>query len=317
MKIEYLKEFVVLAQYLNFSTAAVKLYMTQPVLSRHISMLESQLGVQLLKRNSQGVSLTPVGSLFLERIKDILSDYDELANEVLLKEQKFNDVLRIGLNYYSMNYYLGKIPQVFIKEYPQIKLAYLTGNPDQSVEALLHDQVDVILIGHHPFRSADRLQFHDLFQEPFCVLLPGSHPLAGRPSVSVTDLSGETFLGVETMFFASTWAYIRSLCQKNGFEPNGPLLYNQLESVTLAVEQGAGVMVEGQILHHLTSDTLTCLPLVGEGCHRVVSIAYKAENPNPVIPLFLDVADRVRARAAEASHPPHRGHATTRTKPHA
>ena len=64
LKIKYLEEFVVLANCLNFSQTAQQLYMTQPVLSRHISALEQELGVKLFRRTTQSVALTQAGEVF-------------------------------------------------------------------------------------------------------------------------------------------------------------------------------------------------------------------------------------------------------------
>ena len=57
IRIDYIQEFVKLADYLSFSRASEDLYITQPSLSRHVSLLESELGVKLLDRNTRSVSL--------------------------------------------------------------------------------------------------------------------------------------------------------------------------------------------------------------------------------------------------------------------
>jgi DNA-binding transcriptional LysR family regulator len=66
MRLNLLYEFVILSKYLNYSKAAEHLYLTQPVLSRHISELESRVGAQLLVRNTRNVQLTEMGRIFAE-----------------------------------------------------------------------------------------------------------------------------------------------------------------------------------------------------------------------------------------------------------
>jgi DNA-binding transcriptional LysR family regulator len=287
MKLEYLKEFVVLGKCLNFSLAAELLYITQPVLSRHISALETEMGVKLFHRNTKNVALTDVGYYFFGRVQSLLEMFDSLFLDVSMKEQGYDTALRIGLPYYSMTYYLGQMPLHFTEQYPRVKLTYLTGHPDQIIEALMRDEVDLIVIAHMSFRHAEKLRFHELFQEPYSVLFPRTHPLAARSIVTIPELAGETFLGVESNFFASTWTYIQNLCRSHGFEPEGPIKYNQLESVIIAIQQGAGIIVEGQNLHTLPREELAAVQLEGEGCSRMVSIAYREENRNPAIPLFV------------------------------
>ena len=65
MDLNLLKEFTLLARYLNYSRAARELNLNQPTLSRHIVQLEEELGVQLFLRDRQSVALTEAGRLFL------------------------------------------------------------------------------------------------------------------------------------------------------------------------------------------------------------------------------------------------------------
>lgn len=65
MEIEYICEFVVLAETCNYMEAADRLFVSQSALSRHIKALEEDLQVQLFDRSTRKVSLSPFGSLFL------------------------------------------------------------------------------------------------------------------------------------------------------------------------------------------------------------------------------------------------------------
>ncbi len=291
MKIEYLREFVTLAEYLNYTLAAEHLFVTQPVLSRHINTLEAELGVTILNRSTQNVRLTEVGTFFLERIRSILSQYDGLFREVRLKDQGYDTELRIGIPHYSTNYYLGQVPRLFMEAYPRIKLTYLTDHPDHIIESLKMDEVDLLIVAHMPFRYSEEFTFHDVFVEPFNVLFPGSHPLAGRPNVTMAALSGETFLGVETNYFDCTWSYIKHLCRQSDFEPKVPIKYNQLESVIIAIGQGTGIIIEGQNLKSLPQVDMATVPLVGEGCSRRVSLVYKDGNKNQAVQQFIRIFD--------------------------
>lgn len=288
MKIEYLREFVLLAKHLNFSATSSKLYITQSVLSRHISALEEEIGAQLFYRSTQTVTLTEAGSFFLRGVTSLLSEYDELVKETCLREQLYDKTLRIGINYYAFNYQIGAIPQHFKAHYPRTKISYQTGSPDELIRALLSDAVDAILVNHFPFPRANQLEFMDLFFEPYCVLLPDYHPLARHESVSIRDLGHESFLGVNTDVFSCSWKYLHSLFVKEGFAPQNPIFFDTLEETSVAVRHGIGVFIEGQILRLLTNSYLVCLPLIGEGCRRTVSVAYKKGNVNPAIGQLLD-----------------------------
>jgi DNA-binding transcriptional LysR family regulator len=59
MELRHLRYFVAVAEALNFTKAAARLRLAQPALSRQVADLEDELGVDLLRRTSHGVRLTP------------------------------------------------------------------------------------------------------------------------------------------------------------------------------------------------------------------------------------------------------------------
>ncbi|WP_279239728.1 LysR family transcriptional regulator [Scytonema sp. UIC 10036] len=82
MELRHLKYFVTVAQELSFSRAAVRLFISQPALSRQIKDLEDELGVLLFERKSHGLTLTEAGKFFLKQAKDIL-DRSDIAVQTL------------------------------------------------------------------------------------------------------------------------------------------------------------------------------------------------------------------------------------------
>ena len=72
MTTERLEEFVMLANILNYSKTAEKLFISQPVLSRHIAELEASFSTKLFTRTRHGVSLTEEGQYLLKWVLPFL-----------------------------------------------------------------------------------------------------------------------------------------------------------------------------------------------------------------------------------------------------
>ena len=77
LDIRLLRYFSVVAEENNMSRAALRLFMSQPPLSRHIRQLEERLGVTLFIRHTRGLTLTEDGLRVLEIVRPLLALQDK------------------------------------------------------------------------------------------------------------------------------------------------------------------------------------------------------------------------------------------------
>jgi acetyl esterase/lipase len=77
IELRHLRAFVTVAEELNFSRAAARLYITQPALSRQIRTLERLIGCDLLRRSTHRVELTLAGEALLARSRQVIADIDD------------------------------------------------------------------------------------------------------------------------------------------------------------------------------------------------------------------------------------------------
>ena len=77
VEIRHLRAFIAVAEELNFSRAAARLYVSQPALSRQVRALERSIGYQLLRRSTHRVELTLAGEALLERARQVLTALDD------------------------------------------------------------------------------------------------------------------------------------------------------------------------------------------------------------------------------------------------
>jgi len=96
MELRHLRYFITVAEELNFSKAALKLYTAQPSLSQQIKDLEEDVGVKLLHRTKRKVELTEEGAVFLEQARLTLAQADKAVAMARQVSQAKQQMLRIG-----------------------------------------------------------------------------------------------------------------------------------------------------------------------------------------------------------------------------
>jgi DNA-binding transcriptional LysR family regulator len=107
-----LKLFVAVAEELHFTRASVRLRIAQPHLSQEIRRLEREIGVELFARTKRSVSLTPAGSVFLERVRIVL-DYTADAMRAAQRASR-GEVGRIRVGFTRVPA-IGVIPDAIVR----------------------------------------------------------------------------------------------------------------------------------------------------------------------------------------------------------
>lgn len=146
MELNELKIFKAVAEEGSVSRAAERLNYVQSNVTARIRQLEETLNVSLFHRKSRGVALTPVGHVFLEYAKRILSLADEAINVVQETDEPIGN-LTIGSMETTAVVHLPPILTAYHCQYPSVDLNLLTGTSEQVLTYLLDYRVDGAFVG--------------------------------------------------------------------------------------------------------------------------------------------------------------------------
>jgi DNA-binding transcriptional LysR family regulator len=140
--------FLVVARKNSFSKAAQDLFVSQPSISKHIKLLEEQVGVALFERNGNSISLTISGKKLFDNLqkakliqRDINSDFTLTKSNLEIKGE-----LRIGSSTTISLYVFPKILAKFHKTFPNAKILLINRNSENIMKALQHHEVDLACI---------------------------------------------------------------------------------------------------------------------------------------------------------------------------
>ncbi len=287
-----LEYFVTLAEELNFTQAARKLYISQQALSKMISKLEEKLGIALFDRSTP-LRLTTAGQVFYQSAKKILINMDECTRRLQEIKDFTRGNLSIGISVTRGTVLLPQILPKFHRLYPNIHISIFEGQMTTDVDQALNDSMVDLSITHAPV-IPNHIVSVPLYKETYMLVVPNDllynafskeeieNMLIHPPSIGL--FRDFPFIAQETTTVGGEFFF--DLCNEADFVPN--ILYtvqNILTELNLCIS-GAGactiastflpMLTEYEYYNHpyLNIASVTCIKLQTNLESRPLAINY-------------------------------------------
>lgn len=187
MELRDLRSLISISEAGSLSAAARMLNLTQPALSASLQRLEDELGVNLVTRHSRGSSLTDEGRYVLQKAYEVIQDVTEIKSVVQnLAEEPMGNV-RLGLPTTVAGGLIPELLPILNARYPQIKLYVVEAMSGVLSEQLYMGKLDLAVL--YDIQPMAGLRSEPILHEKLCLLVPGSHALAGRSRVRLEEAS--------------------------------------------------------------------------------------------------------------------------------
>ncbi len=195
MDLTLTRSFIAVAEAGSLTRAADRLGITQSALSRRIQQYEEQLGASLLSRGRQGVELTDVGRIALQEGQRLVAAWEGLREQIAQHQGLESGQVRIGGGATAVSFILPPAIARFQRRHPGVLFHLKEAGSSEIAEDVLlgHLELGIVTL---PVRSHE-LRSRPLIDDDIVLVARRDHPLAGRRSLSVQDLSGEGFVGFE------------------------------------------------------------------------------------------------------------------------
>ncbi|AZV58911.1 LysR family transcriptional regulator [Clostridium sp. AWRP] len=236
MDIKQLKYFLAIAKEKNITKAAEKLYMAQPPLSYQLKLLEEELGVKLIERNTHKIQLTDVGKRLQYRAEQMLKLMETTEKELKDINEGLQGTLSIGTVPSSGAALLPDRIQKFYKKYPDIDFQIWDGNTHRVLELLKSGIIEIGII---------RTPFNGEIFESIC--LPKESMVAASSNLNWNEKQnyiGMTELANKSLVIDRRFEdVIVKACRKEGFEPKIICRGDDVRSILLWASTGIGTAI--------------------------------------------------------------------------
>ncbi len=192
MTLTELRYIVAVAREKHFGRAAEACFVSQPTLSVAIKKLEEELDVKLFERGTNEVSVTPLGEEIVRQAQAVIEQAAAIKEIAKRGKDPVSGPLRLGVIYTIGPYLLPDLVKLAIERVPQMPLMLQENFTVKLLDMLRTGELDAAIMAE-PFPDAG-LAVAPLYDEPFMVAVPRSHPLARRKRISAEELKQETML---------------------------------------------------------------------------------------------------------------------------
>lgn len=238
MTITQLNYVLAVAEYMNFTLAAEKCFVTQPTLSMQIQKLEEELGIKIFDRNKKPIQLTEVGKKIVEQAKNIVNEADRIQDIVEQQKGFIGGDFKIGIIPTIMPTLLPMFLKNFIRKYPKTNLIVEEHTTEEIISRLQKGQLDAA-IAATPLNESD-LKEIVLYYEPFVGYFPTEFK-NGLTQLTPNDLNVNDILLLQDGHCFTNG--ILNICKASKLDPsqNFELTSGSFETLIGLANEGLGV----------------------------------------------------------------------------
>lgn len=299
-KLQYI---IAIADKKSISQAARDLYVSQPALTKYLSSLESELGVQLFDRTSTPIQLTYAGEVYLEYAKvqfglekKMLSEMEEISK---MRRGRIN----LGIGIGQGEYWLPRILPVFSREYPGIDVHIYDGVQQDYEELLSRGNIDIAISAWTSY--SDKFCYEEICEENILLYMSPDDPILEHVDFSGSSIDHPVYIRPELLNGAtiittrpvnSTSRTVSQILAHFDIKPGKRFCVGSCNTAySLAVEgMGVAFFPRSSYFSPGYHKKPVCCTVVDPPCKRKIVAAYRKEDPlSNIKQTFIDVAKRV------------------------
>ena len=289
--LQYMEEFVVLAETLNFSKTAEKLFTSQPAISRHISMIEEEIGVKLFVRDTRNVQITASGKEVYGAFKNTLASYEQARERAIQLALGKTGTLKISSPYYSTEDFVEPVLKLFAQKHPRYHVQISSCQPAEGLLDVMEKRSDLTLLAITGYEEPDSLCRVQFAEERLGVMVGLTHPLADKDSAKITDLKDDTLIFIEGVDSLNNLAF--SLFEKRQMAIKDVIFTQQVDTIGLAIMEMGGVSIMPYDVRNMNRSYIKMIPLAEDDCLLPKCLIYRKDNENPAVLQYVRTSKEV------------------------
>jgi DNA-binding transcriptional LysR family regulator len=289
MELRHLRCLVAVARHGSFTNAGEELHLAQSAISQHVRRLEQELGVDVFRRSSRSVDLTPEGRLVLAYAQRVLTEVEGMHAELEEMTGLLRGEVRIGGMYPTGVYDLPTVLADFRAQHGEVSIHMFEGTQDELLGMLRTDDLDCVFTAVDPDRIGNEFAATLLWEDEYVVAMPLDHPLATCEHVTLEELAGEDLIAYREN--SALRLRLESKMAEQGLEPRNAFVCTEMMAVRTLASKGLGVTVIPRSAAEQDGPPIVWRPLGPERLTWPVALIWRAARRQPpAAKAFLSLA---------------------------
>jgi DNA-binding transcriptional LysR family regulator len=295
LTLRQLEQFLALGEELHFGRAAQRLGMHQAPLSQVIQKLEVELGLQLFERSHRHVALTPAGAALLEDARSIVESSHAFSNRARRLASGAHGSLTIGFVSTAIYGYLPDVLRSFGKRYPEVELRLREATSDVQIEQLMRQEIDVGLVIESSESVIRGIRTRPVRVDRLIAAIPAAWDETrfaerGQLSADLRKLAREDLITIPRRVGPALFDAIQECFVHRGITPRLGQSGIQMQTILGLVAAGLGYAIVPASMRTLARSDVRYLDIEGVESEVVLSIGWRARDPNPIVTNFVQFA---------------------------
>ena len=294
MNLGHLAVFRAVAQAGSMTRGAERLDISQPAASKQVPELERAIGVPLFDRIGRRVYLSQAGEILADYARRLFALAQEAGQAMADLRAVAGGKLVIGASTTIGTYLLPGVLAEFWRRHPKVELRVEIENTEQVHRRLAGHELDVGLT--EGFVEEEELEAEVFHRDRLVVIAPPSHPLAGKPRVSLRAVQQEPFIFREPG--SGTRAVEERALARRDLPVRVAMALGGTEAIKRVVAEGVGLAIVSRLAvrAECAAGTLAVLPVAGLRLDRPLHLVRRrGRRDGPVLQAFLGVLRELTA----------------------
>ncbi|MDC2954308.1 LysR family transcriptional regulator [Streptomyces gilvifuscus] len=286
------------AHYGTVTAAARALHFTPSAASQQIRQLARELGVDLLEPQGRGVRLTPAALTLLAHADAIQARWEQAELDLRADHGDPAGPLRVSGFPVAVSVLLAPMAAQLQERHPRLTVRVREAALPESFDLLFEGETDLAVVEATPLNpplSDARFDQQPLLDDPFDLVVPEGHPLAGRERVDLGDAAHETWIAPVPE--SPCRLHVMSACGRAGFSPH--VVHHALDWNVIAhlVANRLGVALIPRLAHLTPHLPITRVRCTGNPHRSLLTCTRRGARERPAVAAALEELHRLAPTA--------------------